>query len=89
MYVDLSSRCPVKRSENRLLSDIQCKRTLRLSGSGPEGSKGTCPVLMYDDARPGPYLVEAKSLPYTIVNVRRVSDYCYCLRISHLLYLLY
>ena len=36
---------------------------------GPKGSKGTHPVLMYVDARPRPYLVEAKSHPYTIVNV--------------------
>ena len=40
-YVDLTSRCPVKRS------NIRCNQTSRLSGSGPEGSKGMHPVLMY------------------------------------------
>ena len=52
-----------------LLSNIRCNQTSHLSGSGPKGSKGMYTVLVYDDARPLPYLDETRSRPYTIVNV--------------------
>ena len=42
-----------------LLSEVWWNRTSPLSGSGSEDSRGTHPVLMYVDARPRPYLVEA------------------------------
>ena len=42
-----------------LLSKVWCNRTSPLSNSGSKGSEGTHPVLMYVDARPRPYLVEA------------------------------
>ena len=42
---------------------------MRSNGSGSEGSKGMHPVLMYVDARPRSYLVEAKFYPHTLVNV--------------------
>ena len=40
-----------------------------MNGSDPEGSKDKHPVPVYVDTRPRPYLNEAKSRPYTIVNV--------------------
>ena len=68
MYVDLTSSCPVKRSENRhFVRHLMQSVIVFERPSGPKGSKATHPVLVYVDARPRTYLDEAKSHPYTII----------------------
>ena len=56
-----------------------------MSGSGSEDSRGTHWVLMYADARPRPYLVEAQSQPHPLLMPTGVSNYCYHPRIDCLL----
>ena len=52
-----------------LLPEVCCNRTCRLSVSCSEGSEGTHLVLMYDDARPRPYLVEGLYQQLSLVKV--------------------